>query len=40
MRIEPDEVAAIAETAGLVANRMVELPPYHYGVVLERRRNE
>jgi hypothetical protein len=38
MRMEPDEVAAIAETAGLLANRTVELPPYHYGVVLERRR--
>jgi SAM-dependent methyltransferase len=38
MRMEPGEVAAIAETAGLLANRTVELPPYHYGVILERRR--
>jgi ubiquinone/menaquinone biosynthesis C-methylase UbiE len=37
MRMEPDEVAVIAGTAGLLANRTVELPPYHYGVVLERR---
>ena len=38
MRMEPDEVAAIGETAGFLANRTVELPPYHYGIVLERRR--
>jgi hypothetical protein len=38
MRMDTDEVAAIAERAGLLANRTVELPPYHYGIVLERRR--
>jgi ubiquinone/menaquinone biosynthesis C-methylase UbiE len=39
MRIEANDVTAIVEPAGLVLNRAVELPPYHYGVVL-RRRNE
>jgi ubiquinone/menaquinone biosynthesis C-methylase UbiE len=38
LRIEADEVTAIATPAGLVLNRTVELPPYHYGVVLQRRR--
>jgi SAM-dependent methyltransferase len=41
MRIEADEVAAIAKPAGLLLNRTVELLPYHYGVVLQRGgRNE
>jgi SAM-dependent methyltransferase len=37
MRMEAEEVAAIVAPAGLVVNRTVELPPYHYGVVLQRR---
>lgn len=36
MRMEPDDVAAIVEPASLVLNRMVDLPPYHYGVVFQR----
>ncbi len=36
MRIEADEVAAIVKPAGLLLNRNVELPPYHYGVVFKR----
>jgi SAM-dependent methyltransferase len=39
MRMEANDVTAIVEPAGLLLNRAVELPPYHYGVVL-RRRNE
>jgi hypothetical protein len=38
MRIEVDEVTAIVELAGLLLNRSIELPPYHYGVVLGGRR--
>lgn len=38
MRIEADEVASIVEPASLLLNRTVELPPYHYGVVLRRGR--
>ena len=36
MRMEPDDVAAIVEPAGLILNRMVDLPHYHYGVVFQR----
>ena len=36
MRIEADEVVAIVGPAGLLPNRTVDLPPYHYGVVFER----
>ena len=37
MRMEPADIAAVVEPAGLVLNRTVELPPYHYGVVFRRR---
>jgi ubiquinone/menaquinone biosynthesis C-methylase UbiE len=37
MRMEGRDVAAIAEPAGLLPNRTVELPPYHYGVILQKR---
>jgi SAM-dependent methyltransferase len=37
MRMEAEEVAAVLRPAGLVVNRTVELPPYHYGIVLRRR---
>ena len=40
MRMEAKDLAAIVKSAGLLVNRTIELPPYHYGVVLERRRNE
>jgi hypothetical protein len=35
--METRDVAAIVTSAGLIQNRTVELPPYHYGVVLHRR---
>jgi SAM-dependent methyltransferase len=37
MRIEADEVAAIVGPAGFEVSRTIELPPFHYGVVLQRR---
>ena len=36
MRMEPDDVATIVEPAGLFLNRMVDLPPFHYGAVFQR----
>ena len=36
MRMEPDEVARTVEPARLRLARLVELPPYHYGVVFEK----
>ena len=36
MRIEPNDVAAIVKRAGLSLNRTIELPPYHYGIVLSK----
>jgi SAM-dependent methyltransferase len=36
MRIEAAEVAAIVKPAGLLLNRTIELPPYHYGIVFKR----
>jgi len=36
MRIEANDVAAIVQPAGLLPNRIVELPPYHYGVVFQK----
>ena len=38
MRMEADEMVAIVAPARLVLNRAVELPPYHYGAVFQRRR--
>jgi SAM-dependent methyltransferase len=37
MRMEAEDVAAIVKLAGLLVNLTIELPPYHYGVVLRRR---
>jgi SAM-dependent methyltransferase len=36
MRIEPSETAAAVNSSGLTLARVVELPPYHYGVVFSR----
>jgi len=35
MRMEPRDVAAVAKPAGLIFERTIELPPYHYAVVLK-----
>jgi SAM-dependent methyltransferase len=37
MRMEVGDLTAVVEPAGLVFNRTVELPPYHYGAVFRRR---
>jgi ubiquinone/menaquinone biosynthesis C-methylase UbiE len=34
MRMEPEEVAAAARPAGFNLERTIELPPYHYAVIL------
>ncbi len=36
MRMEPEDVAAAVEPAGLTCARVVELPPYHYGAIFEK----
>jgi ubiquinone/menaquinone biosynthesis C-methylase UbiE len=36
MRTEAHEVAAIIKPAGLLLNRTVELPPYHYGAIFAK----
>jgi SAM-dependent methyltransferase len=36
MRIEAGEVATIVKPTGLLLNRTIELPPYHYGAVFNR----
>jgi SAM-dependent methyltransferase len=37
LRLSPDQTIAAVESAGLKLDRLVELPPYHYGVVFERQ---
>ncbi|MBV8650644.1 MAG: class I SAM-dependent methyltransferase [Alphaproteobacteria bacterium] len=39
LRMTPEEVAAVVEPAGYERTRVVELPPYHYGAILTRRRH-
>ena len=36
MRMEPADVAAVVEPAGLKLVGVVELPPYHYGAIFEK----
>lgn len=36
MRMSPDSVTEIAEKAGFKFDELVELPPYHYGIVFEK----
>ncbi len=36
MRMEPEEVAAIAGQADLKPSRVIELPPYHYGAIFRK----
>ena len=33
LRMTPDQVRAVVEAAGLLLDRVVELPPYHYGAL-------
>jgi SAM-dependent methyltransferase len=37
MRMEPADVVAVAGPAGMSFERTIELPPYHYAVVLTRK---
>lgn len=37
LRMGENEVVAIGEAAGLVAERVVAVPPYHYGVTFRRQ---
>ena len=37
LRMNIADVEAVVVPAGLVLNRAIELPPYHYGAVFERR---
>lgn len=37
MRMEPEDVVAVAEPAGLTHKRTIERPPCHYAVVLSRK---
>jgi uncharacterized protein (DUF924 family) len=39
IRMTPSDVAVAAGAAGLVVERLVELPPFHYAVVLQRAAN-
>lgn len=36
MRMTPDDVGAVVAPSGLVAVRLIELPPWHYGMVFQR----
>ncbi len=36
MRMEPQDVAMAVERSGLKLERVVELPPYHYGAILRK----
>ena len=36
MRMEPNDVAAVVEPAGLILGEVIELPPYHYAAVFAK----
>jgi hypothetical protein len=36
MRMEARDVAAIVKPAGLVLNRTIEFPSYHYGAIFAK----
>jgi hypothetical protein len=33
MRMSPEDVRLVAEPAGFIFDRIIDFPPYHYGVV-------
>jgi len=39
MRIDPSDMAAVVEPAGLTLFEVIELPPYHYAAVFEKPRD-
>ena len=36
MRMEPNDVAAVVEPAGLSRGEVIELPPYHYAAIFAK----
>jgi len=40
MRMSPEAVRKVVEPAGFTLERLVELPPYHYGAVFRKRDGE
>jgi ubiquinone/menaquinone biosynthesis C-methylase UbiE len=36
MRVEPNDVAAVVEPAGLTLGQVIELPPYHYAAIFTK----
>jgi ubiquinone/menaquinone biosynthesis C-methylase UbiE len=36
MRMTPEQVRAVVEPAGFTLDRIVELPPYHYGAIFRK----
>ena len=36
LRMSPEEAIKLVERAGLTFTKIVEVPPYHYGVVFQR----
>src|SRR5215831_12437047 len=40
MRMAANDVAEIIKPAGLLLSRIVELPPYHYGAIFQKRRED
>ena len=36
MRMSPEQTRTVVEPAGFTLERLVELPPYHYGAVFIR----
>ena len=36
MRMEPNDVAAVIEPAGLILGQVIELPPYHYAAIFTK----
>jgi ubiquinone/menaquinone biosynthesis C-methylase UbiE len=37
LRITPEETIALVQSSGLAFHRQIEVPPYHYAAVFERR---
>lgn len=37
LRMSPEQVRAVVEPAGFKFDQLVELPPYHYGIIFKKR---
>lgn len=40
LRMEPEDVRAVVEPAGFVFERIVDVGPYHYGVIFTNPEND